>query len=274
MSKKLAEGSSALVVDLLECRYPQFDGLNLCFETREGILKHCSASDAQALEVMEPAGVGRRFLDRTQPSLESQLANLADEMAYNAHDIDDGVRSGLITMEQIELIPMVMRHRDAAVRAHPQLSRSPDRRLLFETIRRMLSEQVQDVISASGAALGRERPANADQVRQMPRLIEFSASMRQDSVVLKQFLFQQLYRHPHVVRTTESACVVVRQLFDAYVSTPAEMPADYNARQDRYRAVADYIAGMTDRFAAREFQRLTGADAFAEPALATLDCSA
>ena len=97
------------VVDLLEERYAEFDGLNLSFETREGILKHCSRRDAQGLEAAEPGGVGRRFLDGTEPSLEARLTNLADEIAYNAHDIDDGVRSGLLTLEQLDEVPMVQR---------------------------------------------------------------------------------------------------------------------------------------------------------------------
>src|SRR3954465_7236684 len=134
---------SLRVVDALEERYPQFDGLNLVFETREGVLKHCSRTNAERLEQVEPAGVGRRFLDRTQPSLEAQLCNLADEIAYNAHDIDDGVRSGLLTMDQLSAVDLFARHRDDTLAEHPRLE---GRRLLYDAIRRMLSSQVYDVI--------------------------------------------------------------------------------------------------------------------------------
>ena len=147
---------SLRVVDRLEERYPQFDGLNLSFETREGILKHCSRAHAEQLERDEPGGVGRRFLARTQPSLEAQLCNLADEIAYNAHDIDDGVRSGLITLEQLVDIALFEEFRRQVVAEYPHLqAQTQDRRLLYETIRRMLSAQVYDVIAATSAALQR-----------------------------------------------------------------------------------------------------------------------
>src|SRR4051794_26109773 len=146
---------SLRVVDELEERYPQFDGLNLTFETREGILKHCSRANAERLEASEPGGVGRRFLDRTQPSLEAQLCNLADEIAYNAHDIDDGVRSGLITMEQVAQVPLFGRHHDEALAQHPHLQ---GRRLLYEAIRRMLSALVYDAIAETRRGLDQARP--------------------------------------------------------------------------------------------------------------------
>ena len=132
---------SLRVVDQLEERYPEFDGLNLSFETREGILKHCSRANAQAIEAQEPGGVGRRFLERTQPSLEAQLCNLADAIAYNAHDIDDGVRSGLISLAQMQEVPLFDRYRQQALAEHPQLADKP-RRWLYESTRRMLSDQV------------------------------------------------------------------------------------------------------------------------------------
>src|SRR6185295_6245546 len=139
---------SLRVVDELEERYPLYDGLNLTFETREGILKHCSRRHAQQLCEREPGGVAQRFLDRTQPSLEAQLCNVADEVAYNAHDIDDGVRSQLLTLEQLDEVELFAEHARAARRQHPELGR---RRLLFEAVRRMLSAQVYDVIEATGA---------------------------------------------------------------------------------------------------------------------------
>jgi dGTPase len=253
---------SLRVVDALEERYPAFDGLNLCFETREGVLKHCSRANAERLERDEPGGVGRRFLDRTQPSLEAQLCNLADEIAYNAHDIDDGVRSGLITLEQVRVVPLFGTHCDAALADHPHLH---GRRLLYEGIRRMLSALVYDVIDATRAALQAVQPRDADAVRQAPALVQFSAASRAGSAELKSFLFRDLYRHPRVMETTTQAQEVVRELFARYCAEPDEMQAGFAARADTPRAVADYIAGMTDRYALREHERLTGRRLLASP---------
>jgi dGTPase len=246
---------SLRVVDELEERYPDFDGLNLCFETREGILKHCSRSNAERLEAQEPGGVGRRFLARSQPSLEAQLCNLADEIAYNAHDIDDGVRSGLIQIEQVEQVELFGTHCRAAVAAHPRLQ---GRRLLYEGIRRMLSACVYDAISATRAALDASGVASPDAVRSAAPQVVFSEPMRAHSAELKRFLFHNLYRHPQVMATTTQAQEVVRDLFARYLEAPREMQAGFAARPDLHRAVADYIAGMTDRFALREHERLTG----------------
>ncbi|HYF19074.1 MAG TPA: deoxyguanosinetriphosphate triphosphohydrolase [Ramlibacter sp.] len=246
---------SLRVVDALEERYPAFDGLNLSFETREGILKHCSRANAQRLEANEPGGVGRRFLDRTQPGLEAQLCNLADEIAYNAHDIDDGVRSGLLAVEQLDEVPLFARFRDEAVREHASVQ---GRRLLYEAIRRMLSAQVYDVIDATRAAIAAAGIDDVDAARRAGPLVRFSASMQAESAALKRFLFANLYRHPQVVETTGHAKQVVRELFMAYAEAPGEMGGGFDRRPERPRAIADYIAGMTDRFAAREHERLTG----------------
>jgi len=246
---------SLRVVDALEHRYPQYDGLNLSFETREGILKHCSRANAEKLEAAEPGGVARRFIDRTQPGLEAQLCNLADAMAYNAHDIDDGVRSGLIAVEQLAEVELFERYRREALAEYPALS---GRRVLYETIRRMLSAQVYDVIDATRATLEALAPGDADAVRRAPPVVAFSEGMRAQSETLQRFLFRNLYRHPQVVQTTDQAREVVRELFDAYLERGAEMPESFAERADRPRAVADYIAGMTDRFAMREHERLTG----------------
>ena len=246
---------SLRVVDELEHRYPEYDGLNLSFETREGILKHCSPQLARQIEATEPGGVARRFLDGTQPSLEAQLANLADEVAYNAHDIDDGVRSGLLTLEQVAEVPLFARFLDATRADHPEVR---DRRLLHESIRRMLSAQIYDVIDATGAALRAAAPDSADAVRRAGPLVCFGEDMRAQSRALKRFLFTQLYRHPRVVETTTQARQVVRELFAAYLAQPDGLRAEFAERSDRERAVADYIAGMTDRFALREHERLTG----------------
>jgi dGTPase len=250
---------SLRVVDTLEERYPAYDGLNLSFETREGILKHCAQRHAQALEAREPGGVGQRFLAGTQPSLEAQLCNLADEIAYNAHDIDDGVRSGLITMAQLQAVPLFVRFRDETLKEHPQVQ---GRRLLFDSIRRMLSQQVYDVIDATRAQLDAHQPADAEAARLCPPLLRFSAEMRAASTELKRFLFRELYRHPQVNDMTAKGRQVISELFAAYVADPQAMPPEHASREDLHRTVADYIAGMTDRFAVREHERLTGTRVF------------
>ena len=248
---------SLRVVDKLEERYPAFDGLNLSFETREGVLKHCSRANAEHLELTEPGGVGRRFIDRTQPSLEAQLCNLADAIAYNAHDIDDGVRSGLICTRQLLEVELFAHYHQQALDEHPALAHKP-RRLLYETIRRMLSDQVYDVIDTTRQAVALAGVQTADEARLAGPLVGFSPQMKVRTGELKKFLFASLYRHPQVMQTTGQAQQAVRELFAAYVAQPAEMPTDFAVSTDLHRSVADYIAGMTDRFALREHERLTG----------------
>ena len=246
---------SLRVVDTLEQRYPGFDGLNLCFETREGILKHCSQRNAQHLQEREPDGIGLRFLLRQQPSLEAQLANLADEIAYNAHDVDDGLRSGLLHWEDVLQVPLVAEYH-AQVRAEwPQLQ---GRRLWYETIRRMLSAQILNVVSATLQRLQTLQPANVEAIRRSPPLLGFDDAMRDRSQVLKRFLMRALYRHPQVVQNMEQAQQVICDLFAHYSQQPQSMPPEFAERTDKARAVADYIAGMTDRFALREHVLLTG----------------
>jgi dGTPase len=268
---------SLRVVNQLEERYPEFNGLNLCFETREGILKHCSRLNALALEADESRygqtgdSVGQRFLTRTQPSLEAQLCNLADEIAYNAHDIDDGVRSGLITMEQLSEVSLFEDFRCLAVANHPQLVESSQaRRLLYESIRLMLSAQVFNVIQTTQLGIDRLGPQNVDEVRALPALVSFDADMQKKSTNLKAFLSHHLYCHTQVVDEMNLARQVIHDLFGAYSANPLEMQAGFAARcanldsttpqqpAATQRVVADYIAGMTDRFAAREHERLTG----------------
>ena len=258
---------SLRVVDALEERYPQYDGLNLTFETREGILKHCSRANALRLEAQEPGGVAARFLSGRQTSLEGQLANLADAIAYNAHDVDDGVRSGLITLEQLQAVPMFAHFHAQTLAAYPQLAQaSEQRRLLYETIRRMLSAQVYDVIDTTRAQIAQSGVAHVDDVRaQGQRLVAFSAGMQAQSQALKHFLFHQLYRHDQVMQTMDAARQVVRELFAAYLQQPAMMKPRFAQRalqadQEavKARAVADFVAGMTDRYASREHERITG----------------
>jgi len=250
---------SLRVVDHLEERYPDFDGLNLSFETREGILKHCARRNALLIEAQEPGGVASRFLKGTQPSLEAQLCNLADAIAYNAHDIDDGVRSGLLTLSQMDEVPLFAHYKSITLKQHPALNdSSKSRRLLYETIRRMLSDQVYDVIDTTRAKLQQHQPQSADDARLLGPVVSFSEPMAEQVQAMKSFLFKHLYRHPQVMETTANAQVVVRELFEVYLNKPQEMSSDFSAREETPRAVADYIAGMTDRFAGREHQRLTG----------------
>jgi dGTPase len=247
------------VVDELEEQYPTHNGLNLCFETREGILKHCSRANARQLEAAEPGGVGRRFLDQTRPSLEAQLCNLADEIAYNAHDIDDGLRSGLLQLDDLCSVPIYRRFHEAVLADHPQLT---GRRLNAETTRRMLSTQVHDVMDTSRQAIGSAGPVSADEVRLLPPLVAFSAPMALEVAGLKQVLRDKLYRHPQVLDTMGRARQVVTDLFLAYVADPQLLPEPLRLPAPSHRAASDYLAGMTDRYALREHQRITGRQLF------------
>lgn len=241
---------SLRVVDHLEQRYAEFDGLNLTFEVREGILKHCSVKNARLL-----GDVGQRFLDKTQPSLEAQVANLADEIAYNNHDVDDGLRSGLITLELLEEVRIFSDHLKVVRERYPQLAA---RRLIHETIRRMINSLIMDLCAHSGKQISQAAPRNIDEVRHSPPLIGFTEPIQQQQLELKQFLRANLYKHYRVNRMSWKAQHVVRQLFDLFMQEPGLMPQEFQerARSEKSRAVADYIAGMTDRYAMKEYQRL------------------
>jgi len=245
---------SLRVVDSLEQRYGAYDGLNLCFETREGVLKHCSPANAARL-----GEVGRRFLEQTRPSLEAQLANVADEIAYVNHDVDDGIRSGLITVPQLMSVALFARHHQEAATRYPGVG---ERRQVYETIRRMINTLVLDLIDSSGAAIAERSPGSVDEVRAAPTLIAFSPAVEQHKRQLKQFLFENLYRHYRVVRMTAKAARIVSDLFEAFVADPRLLPSEHrrNAEDDRHRAIADYIAGMTDRYAIKEHRRLFSVD--------------
>ncbi|NYT84684.1 deoxyguanosinetriphosphate triphosphohydrolase [Pollutimonas harenae] len=237
---------SLRVVDELEERYAEFNGLNLCFETREGILKHCSLKHARLL-----GDVGERFLARTQPSLEAQIANLADEIAYNNHDIDDGLRSGLISIEQLQMLEIFATHHAQVKRKYPRLEK---RRLIAEIIRAMINTLVIDLTDNTLANIRRHQPGSADEVRACPMLAAFSPSIRSQADALKSFLFENLYRHYRVVRMSTKARAIVRELFVAFLNEP-RLLAEEHRRDDaveQARAIADYIAGMTDRYAIRE----------------------
>jgi len=241
---------SLRVVDELEERYGAFDGLNLCFETREGILKHCSLRNARRL-----GAVGARFIEKQQPSLEAQVANLADEIAYNNHDIDDGLRSGLLHIDQLMGIRLFAEHAEQARAAYPGI---PERRLVHETIRRMINTLIVDLTGATRARISKLAPTSIADVRQAPALAGFSPAIREEALALKQFLHANLYRHFLVERMTSKARRIVTDLFEAFYTTPRLLPPEHLARaeNDRPRAIADYIAGMTDRYAIREHKRL------------------
>jgi len=245
---------SLRVVDTLEERYGAFDGLNLTFETREGILKHCSLSNAKKL-----GDIGQRFIEKRQPTLEAQLANLADEIAYNNHDIDDGLRSGLLTTSQLDEIDFYARHRREVESAFPGIG---GRRAINETVRRMINGLIVDLITASEARIREVNPQSADDVRNAPALITFSEKMSREGMQLKRFLHENLYQHYQVNRMTSKARRIVGELFAAFMREPSLLPPDYqlNPQQQEMpqqaRKVADYIAGMTDRYAMREHRRL------------------
>ena len=246
---------SLRVVDALEQRYGAFDGLNLTFETREGILKHCSLVNARQL-----GDVGQRFIDKTQPGLEAQLANLADEIAYNNHDIDDGLRSGLLSIAQLQEVDFFARHYREVELTYPGIS---GRRAINETVRRMINALIVDLIHTSKNNIAEVNPQSIDDVRQAPPLMAFSEAMRREATLLKQFLHQNLYRHYQVNRMTNKARNIIGELFAAFIEQPNLLPPDYQSsgqgeeqQRRQARQVADYIAGMTDRYAMREHRRL------------------
>ena len=247
---------SLRVVDSLEQRYGAFDGLNLMFETREGILKHCSLAHAKDL-----GAIGQRFIDRKQPSLEAQLANLADEIAYNNHDIDDGLRSGLLTTDQLDSVGLYACHRVEVEQIFPGIS---GRRAINETVRRMINALVMDLIQTSQSNIAQAGVQSMDDVRNAPPLIAFSAAMKLEAQELKRFLRENLYHHYLVNRMTSKAKRIVTDLFGIFMDEPRLLPPDYQIngadKNAQARQVADYIAGMTDRYAMREYRRLFAVD--------------
>ncbi|MGB5345529.1 MAG: deoxyguanosinetriphosphate triphosphohydrolase [Woeseia sp.] len=246
---------SLRVVDLLEQKYADFSGLNLTFETREGILKHCSANNAREL-----GDIGQRFLDRTQPSLEAQIANIADAIAYNNHDVDDGYRAGLLSVDELRDQPLFASGFDAVSENYPQLE---DRRLIYEIIRRMIDRVVTDLIETTRRNIESADPASIDEVRNQARpMVALSDAVLSEHQSLKRFLFQNLYQHEKVLEMTQRAQHMLELLFDAYMRDPRQMSDEFSAparsgdEAGKARIVADYIAGMTDRFAIAEHERL------------------
>jgi dGTPase len=250
---------SLRVVDVLEERYAGFDGLNLCFETREGILKHCSLANARQL-----GDLGRRFIERRQPGLEAQIADLADAIAYNNHDVDDGLRSGLVTVEELRGVALFARHHDAVTARHGGL---PGRRLVHEVIRRMIHDVVSDLIEESARRLAAAQPADIEAVRAHPGpLIGFSEERAREHAELKKFLRTRLYRHEKLQASRLGAGRVLEELFAGFMADVERMPPEHRdaaraleaeaGEAGRARAVADYIAGMTDWYAFQEHARL------------------
>ena len=241
---------SLRIVDRLEERYAAFDGLNLMFETREGILKHCPPAQAREL-----GALGQRFLADRRPSLEAQICNLADEIAYNNHDVDDGLRAGLIDLDQLEEISLFARHAAETRAEFPVIT---GRRLIHETIRRMIDAQVTDLLAESTHSIATSGIATLEDVHGAPRLIGFSAAMRAENQALKHFLRESLYSHERVLRETDRGRRVIDELFRAFTAEPRLLPPQCQAAAtaEGPRAIADYIAGMTDRYAIREHSRL------------------
>lgn len=247
---------SLRVVDELEAKYADFPGLNLTFETREGILKHCSARNARQL-----GDVGRRFIERQQPGAEAQLANLADAIAYNNHDVDDGIRAGLLSVEQLAEEPLF------AAQYHEVKARYPtieDRRFVYEIIRRMINFVVSDLVETTRERIGTLNPQGIDDIRAADQpVVALSDDVHEQHKALKRFLLTNLYRHEKVREMTDRAATMVSVLFGIYMNNTQEMPAEFADaalkldETGRARIVADYVAGMTDRFAIREYQRLT-----------------
>ena len=245
---------SLRVVDELEAKYADFPGLNLTWETREGILKHCSRRNAREL-----GSLGERFLKRRQPGLEAQLVNIADAIAYNNHDVDDGFRAGLLSLELLCEQPLFERHYEEVHRKWPTLE---DRRLIYEVIRRMIDHVVTDLIEYTSAGIEALAPTDIEDVRKHDKaIVGFSESVHDMHMGLKTFLRENLYRHPQVRTMNEQTQAMIDLLFERYMAEPGELPASFTERAsgsdaDRARVVADYIAGMTDRFAIAEHERL------------------
>ena len=250
---------SLRVVDKLEQKYADFDGLNLTFEAREGILKHCSIPNAKRL-----GDIGERFLNKTQASLEAQLTDFADETAYNNHDIDDGIRYGLIAINDLLKIELFRMQYDIVNKKYPGLD---DKRLIHEIIRRMINVMVVDLIDTSRENISNaELNTIADVRDQEGYIMAFSPEMNEKKLELKQFLRKNLYQHYRVHRMTKKAADVIDALFNAFINDlnilPTEALEHCMTLKEKHgdrgvaRGISDYIAGMTDRYAIVEYERI------------------
>jgi dGTPase len=250
---------SLRIVDHLEEKYAEFNGLNLTFETREGILKHCSMKNAQEL-----GDIGERFLKKQQPGIEAQIANIADEIAYNNHDVDDGLRAGLLNIEQMREVDLFNQQYEEVMRQYPSIS---ERRAIHEIIRRMINRQITDFLAATSEHIKSVNPSSVDDIKQLSAPIAtYSDAIKEKAQQLKKMLRTNLYQHYRVHRMSTKAQLVIKSLFRAFMDDIRLLPTDtykntlneYNASGDQGRAVAiaDYIAGMTDRYAIREYERI------------------
>ena len=238
------------VVDELEERYPGFNGLNLTWEVREGIIKHSTPYDS-ASEVMAD------FLPGIVPTIEGQIINYADEIAYNNHDIDDGLKSGYITLAMLEKVDLWQEVCSGVLRKYPTID---DKRLVFQTISALIGMLIGDICTTTAAHIERLGITSLDDLRRENRVIvHFNPDITERNLVLKRFLFQNLYRHYKVDKMRIKSEVFITRLFETYLRYPNLLPPKHQSRVEYFglhRAVCDYIAGMTDRFALDEYKRL------------------
>ena len=249
---------SLRIVDKLENVYPNFSGLNLCFETREGILKKCNKARAEKI-----GDVANRILNKEQSSLEAQVTNLCDEIAYNNHDIQDGIRAKKIFLEQLEEVPIFENQMGITLEQYPKLSKS---KIVNETVRRIINLLVTDLISNSEKNILEQNIETPMDVKNCDRqIVEFSEKIKIESMTLKRFLHKNLYQHPDVKMMTDKAVNVISNLFEAYLNDINLLPKEYLKynlekinNKSKERVISDYIAGMTDRFALEEHKKLYG----------------
>lgn len=249
---------SLRIVDKLENVYPNFSGLNLCFETREGILKKCNKARAEKI-----GDIANRILNKEQSSLEAQVTNLCDEIAYNNHDIQDGIRAKKIFLEQLEEVPIFKDQMVITLEQYPKLSKS---KIVNETVRRIIDLLVTDLISNSEKNILEQNIETPMDVKNCDRqIVEFSEKIKIESMTLKRFLHKNLYQHPDVKMMTDKAVNVVSNLFEAYLNDINLLPKEYLKynlekinNKSKERVISDYIAGMTDRFALEEYKKLYG----------------
>ena len=249
---------SLRIVDKLENVYPNFSGLNLCFETSEGILKKCNKARAEKI-----GDIANRILNKEQSSLEAQVTNLCDEIAYNNHDIQDGIRAKKIFLEQLEEVPIFKNQMVITLEQYPKLSKS---KIVNETVRRIIDLLVTDLISNSEKNISEQNIETPMDVKNCDRqIVEFSEKIKIESMTLKRFLHKNLYQHPDVKMMTDKAVNVVSNLFEAYLNDINLLPKEYLKynlekinNKSKERVISDYIAGMTDRFALEEYKKLYG----------------
>jgi dGTPase len=242
---------SLKVVEKLEKRYPEFPGLNLTFELREGILKHETIYD----NPVYPA----ELFPHEKGTLECQAVNVSDEIAYTSHDVDDGLYAGLFAVGDLLNLDLWRGFHEQVIRHSPDIGNSSLYR--HQMVKRLINGMITDAVEASSLALEKYKPASPDEVRKMPtNLICRSDESLQKEAPLKQFLFDNMYRHYRLIRMAAKAERIITSLFEAYISDPDQLPPGFKKRiaeEDVCQVVADYIAGMTDRYAGQEYKKLT-----------------